>query len=153
MSGAASIALARAEDADVAVAGFGGHPPVIEGSEPPWTANARVDDDSAGGEQNEPSIASPSPDAWYAGWNDLRPFGGSYGCGFARTSDGGATWKPNAKMSDAAGAVYRYLGDYTGLAAVALGLLALAASGRKRMCGLCVNRHRRGAACSVGAWW
>ncbi len=58
--------------------------------DPPWIPNIKVSQDPGTGNQNETTMANYQDTLFCGGWNDNRL--GVYHVGFARSTNGGATW-------------------------------------------------------------
>lgn len=72
-----------------------------------WTSNVKVNDDTGTRYQSSPSLAVDASGTFYAVWQDFR--NGNYDIYFARSTDNGATWSSNVKVSDDLGS--RVQGD------------------------------------------
>jgi hypothetical protein len=83
-----------------------------------WSSSIRVTDDSGGAMQLEPAIAVGSGAKVFLVWQDYRNDSGDQGnwdIYFSRSSNGGATWSANVKISDDTGR------DWQGHPAIAAG--------------------------------
>ncbi len=63
-----------------------------------WSAKTKVDDNTGWHEQNWPNIAVDGGGNLYLVWGDTRD--GKYSIYFAKSTDGGATWSADIKISD-----------------------------------------------------
>ena len=66
-----------------------------------WSANVRVNDDSAAANQDGPSLAALNPATVYLAWRDERR--GQGDIYFARSSSAGQTWSLNTRINDDSG--------------------------------------------------
>ncbi len=66
-----------------------------------WSANRQVNDDAGSADQGRPSLATDSQGHLHLAWQDRR--NGNYDIYYATSSNGGATWSTNERVSQDAG--------------------------------------------------